>query len=709
MCRLRQSASMLVGFLALSCSRTVVPEAPGQSHAQTPAPAASRVRDNAKSVLWIRAESLLPAWGFYQNGKAYGDRPLLGKVAAWVPANVPHAVRWVVSVPRAGSYDVWVRRYGGYGSFDATIDGTRPGGARAAALGPHYVWADLGRAHLQAGPHSVAITVRHGMLDAILLSPDDGFDPNHRTLPSPVEPRTWVSAKELRLQPSSGAPAIRAWPVERYGIPTYGRPPQAPGVLQLWGAPGQYVAGALKLRVRNWKLPVALELDELDGPQKIASRDVDIRSVWFRKEPGQPSGGRGAGRPLPTLLVRDSCGSEPTKGHQGGFGGGAALACGSLLRDRYAWVTIHIPANTAPGEYRGNLSARYAGAGSGGGIDVPVVLRVLSIHLEPVAGYYGVYYPAQPSYPTQPNFVGLHRYRAELADMARHGLNAVTLYGAASTMVLAQRAGLTQAPCLMSWPGREARREVSDARHLGFSDLLFYGVDEPKTPEQVARCQHEAERRTSLGLHMMTAINSKSAAAALMGVVDHPVYNLYVFDKRNNPVVQQAIRRHERPVSYWVTGGSFPLAARAFGGLYNLAVGYDGTIPWAYGGGRTLAEEKDLRTNRLAYPDEFGDPIPMPTWEAYRDGIDDVRYLQALERAIDAADRRVRDPRPGCRGLRDSLAAAKQTLHDEFDSIGGPWFVYLSTLEPGALDQGRRRLADAIVRLRKSLAGRDCR
>jgi hypothetical protein len=50
-------------------------------------------------------------------------------------------------------------------------------------------------------------------------------------------------------------------------------------------------------------------------------------------------------------------------------------------------------------------------------------------------------------------------------------------------------------------------------------------------------------------------------------------------------------------------------------------------------------------------------------------------------------------------GLTAALEHARQVRHDCFESIGGRWFHYTGGLLPGDLDQIRRCLADAALKL----------
>jgi len=235
--------------------------------------------------------------------------------------------------------------------------------------------------------------------------------------------------------------------------------------------------------------------------------------------------------------------------------------------------------------------------------------------------------------------------------------------------------------------GEIALRVIRAARELGFDGLLYYGVDEPRTPEQVERCLTEAKRRRKQNLPMFTAINSRRAQEALGDAISNPVYNIMVFGGPDSPVVLRAREHGNQVVSYWTTQTGFPLFYRALAGLYNTRCGYQGTAPWAY------QDYPDARlytqpAHAVAYPDVAGRPIPTLRWEAMRDGIDDVRYLQALDRAIAAAQSRLAQPDPP-EALAEALERARQTRRECYESIGGQWFHYTGALQPGDLDQKR--------------------
>ena len=696
-------ASVLVTGLALGTWPAAGAQADAQAH------------DATHTTIWVTGSSLMPAWGFYPNGSTYGGTTSLGKYAAWTAAGGRHRLTWVADVPAKGTYHVWVRRYGGYGLAVVSVDEQPVTGGRGGPGGGRYVWRHLGTRVIGAGGHHVDVTAS-GMFDALLVTTRATFNPAKDALPKPVpEPvlrtlRTYRDDSSLHAQAGRRGFVVGTLP-HLYDEVLYDWVPSPDAIgdcVCLWGAPNQYINGTFAVRVlqadKRGPIWLAASLTELVGPNrvKLGPDHIDLRVVQVRRRKNWMFCSSPKPMLVPELLLRTDCNRVPPGGHQGGFGGGACQARVGAHQSRQFWLTVHLPAGTPPGVYRGQidlgvLRAKHRRA------RVRVELEALPVDLKPAEGYYSIYYPIQSIRPGRSNYVPPDCYVAALKDMVRHGLNSVTLYGGYRTLPMARQAGMTRAPCLMHWPDSTAPGQVAEAKKMGFDDLYYYGVDEPNTPAQITRCRKEAERRLKVGLHMMTAINSHAAQAATRDVIDRPVYNLYVFGGPNNAAAMYVRAKGYRPISYWTTATAYPLWFRAMTGLYNRACGYLGSAPWSY---QDLADERAYDPNKtvhkVAYPDDAGLPIPTLAWEAHRAGIDDVRYLEALERVIAAADKRL--AKPGAPpGLNHALAQARQVRKKHYESIRGRWFQYLCHLHPGDLDQSRRALADAVVALNRAI------
>ena len=82
----------------------------------------------------------MPAWGFYPNGQAYGDTKLLGRWTAWTVGATQSSLTWVAEFPADATWQVWVRRYGGYGTVAVELDERRVDGGQGQPGGGRYVW-----------------------------------------------------------------------------------------------------------------------------------------------------------------------------------------------------------------------------------------------------------------------------------------------------------------------------------------------------------------------------------------------------------------------------------------------------------------------------------------------------------------------------------------------------------------------------------------
>ena len=653
---------------------------------------------NAKEhqTTWVTADTLMPRWGFYPLRARYGGTRSLGKYAAWCAAGNKGQLTWIANIKQTAKYHVWVRKYAGYGNATVFFDEQPVAGGRGGGGGARYGWFHLGLKSIAKGQRHIDIKMATGMLDAILLTTNDKLHPANDKLPPKIKKPTLSALREYRQRVNR----IGFWAIEPYGGSLYDWRPKKQAkpirVLKIWGAANQYLNGSFAISNKNKASSWQLQLDHLSGPKgtRIKSTEIDLRVVHVRHRVSHLFEGHSK-MSVPEILLRnDQTTTLPPKGKQGGFGGGKCFTTIPPHQSRQIWITVHLRKGVPSGIYRGNLQMR--SLNDARQLSLAIQVEALPLELKRANGYYGIYYPSQSVKPKRSKYVSRARYLAELQDQVRHGLNTTTLYGGFTTLELAQKAGMHRAPCLMHWPSGAAPRQVAAARKMGFDDLYYYGVDEPTKKDQIERCRKEAERRLRLGVHMFTAINSAVAQRATRDFVDRPVYNIYVFGGPKNQHVQYVRKKGFQPVSYWVSATCFPLPYRALTGLYNRACGYLGSSPWSYQddpSAKVLYDPNRL-THKMSYPDENGMPIPTLAWEAHRAGIDDVRYLEALDGAIARANKAKPTP-----SVVKAIAAARAVRKQHYESIGGRYFQYLCSLKPGDLRKARRAFADATVEL----------
>jgi hypothetical protein len=669
-----------------------------------------------KTVIWTTGSALMPAWGFYPNASAYGGTKPFGGVSAWIVGTKgEHIITWVADFPTSGIYHTWTRQYGGYGRFKVSVDEKDAGGWTSNKGADRYVWQYHGKQMISEGKHHVDISVSLGMLDAVLFSLDANFDPEKDKLPPPVQEPALRALRQYRedsyLKAFAGEAGFVVGKVTPYTEVLYDWLPKQDEIidrLKLWGAPNQYISGSFCVRALEEANELKVILPELVGPgnTKLDGSKIDVRVVYVRKRMTDLFERTEIIKIIypvtlvPELLVYDDRTPLPPRGRQGGFGRGVCTTRIPLHESRQFWLTVHIPEGSPPGVYKGNLlfdvtdsAKRY--------VSLPVEIEILAVDLQGAEGYYSIFYPSQPDRTDVKHHVTAERYLAELKDQVRHGLNTTSLYGRFNSISFVKEAGMTKPPCIMMWPENQDFNWVDAAKKIGLGGLLFYGVDEPRTPENIEKCKREALRRQKSGLSMLTAIDRREAQLSTRDVIDYPVYNIYVFSGRDNEAVMYARKKGFNPVSYWMASTPFPLHYRALTGLYNKACGYVGSMPWSYQDfSDNSLYDPDKIIYKVTYPDEYGEPIPTLCWEAHRDGIDDVRYLEALDRAIAKAQERAGQPGAPAE-LAKAIQDAQEVRKKYFESIQGRWFEYLCGLQPGELENIRRAFADAIIVLNR--------
>lgn len=656
-------------------------------------------------TVWVTAASLMPAWGFYPSSARYdGTRPF-GPHAAWSIGSNPHTLTWFVVVPREGRYDVWVRHYAGTGAIRAAIDERAAiATGDVAAVVNRYEWSHLGFQQLSGGAHHIDLRVVNTTIDAVLLTSDPTFDPSSGPLPAPVTSPVIRAPRRYRSDAALTGAAIGGLVIGL--LPKYSETiddwlPDTGSLLSnlsVWGAAGEFKSARLAIRSLGTPRSIVLIGSDLVGSHgRIPASAIDIRVIAVRMRRINLYDTSHAGTPSPELLLK----REPIELRPADLDGGfSAAPCAARIpahEARQFWITVHIPANQSPGRYTGSLLIRGPNALTS---TLPFTLDVVPLVLPPVTGRYGVFYSAQPNDPKLPNYVPPDEYRYALQDQADHGANTATLYGSPSTLRIAKAVGLDHTPFLMRWPGVDSSLEREVAARIGFPDLLYYAVDEPRQPDEIQRCRAELLRRASGGIHSVTAVNDKHALEQIGPLLTVPVLSLQVFD---HDAVLFALARKvisTPPVSYWLANVSFSLYTRALTGIYSDAAGYQGTIPWAYQDLSSGDLGTDSEVSAFTYRGKSGRPLATLSWEAYRDGINDVRYLQALDRALQSAEAECAGPlRLTCAasGLSRRIATARSLRKRVCDIGRMRWFEYIASIEPGDLGRLRREIADATL------------
>lgn len=659
-------------------------------------------------VLWTDAGALGPSWGFYPINNEYGGRKPLGTWAAMARGG-GGTLTWVADFPADGVYHAWARQFRGRVSVSVNEE---PVGEPAGGGGGGYDWRRLGAVAVTAGRHHVDVSVSGGVFCSVLFSADSDFTPDDEALPALVEdpvtraPRKYRDDSALAAAAGEAGLAVAALPryLEHNNdiLPT---PGDILSELRLWGAAGQHVTGEFAIRALEPLENLSVTLAGLEGPggNAVPGAEIDLRVVHLREKRIDLFRSWRTTGVAADLVLRDDRGEAPLEGDQGGYGGGVARTAVPAGESRHFILTVHVPAGHPAGLYRGALKFR---AGDDLLKSLPVAVDVLPVALEPAEGWYAAYHRHRPEARADGSLCPVYLEQLRLA--ARYGMNATTLYGGIGTIDYAAAARLTRPPMLMNNPPRSGEAVaglLARAREAGLEGLLWYGVDEPSRPEQIERAREIAARAlaTDPPAPVIMAINNRGAMEALKDVVSHPVLVLYRFGY-GSAAIRESREHGFRPVSYWLTNRHYPLYCRVNAGLYNAAAGYYGTAPWAY-----RDENHPGSGYNMTVPDGRGRPVPSLRLYAYRDGVDDVRYLQALDRAISRLEEALAgagDEAEGTPGLRAVREQARETRRTYYESISGAWHFYVAGLDPERYDQARRAFAEAVLLIDGALAAR---
>jgi len=318
------------------------------------------------------------------------------------------------------------------------------------------------------------------------------------------------------------------------------------------------------------------------------------------------------------------------------------------------WLNIHVPANAAPGTYTGQLVFTADGESS----VMPLRLAVLPFDLPQSPLTYSIYYRAKLSDDGQPTITSERRseqqYRAEIADMRDHGVLHPTNYQSNANpdairkileirrdlglptdafYNLGQGTGSTTDPAQIAALRSKVKAWVSLCREFGYKDVYFYGVDEArddrlKGQRLTWKAVQDAGGKTFVACYMKTF----EAMGALL--------NCAILARRPNP--DEAKKWHSVGstifcYAYPQVGEEKPATYRRNFGLLLWQAGYDGAMDYAYQHGFDHVwndfDSRKYRDHNFTYPTVDG-IVGTLAWEGFREAVDDVRYVTALQDAI---------------------------------------------------------------------------
>ena len=311
------------------------------------------------------------------------------------------------------------------------------------------------------------------------------------------------------------------------------------------------------------------------------------------------------------------------------------------------WVTVHVPQEAEPGTYSGRISLSTSEAQ----MDLQLKLEVLPFEL--LRPYYtsSMYY-RNPSGPDV-----LVHYRKHMENLFAHGVTNPIFYPAGPKwdddfLRIRREVGMGEQPLITiqnpTDPSpAEIKQYIEWARSFGFTDVYFTGWDEAHT-ERLVQQRPLWQRAKKAGAKIFASGAQEAGSKETYGRADSYFRTvgkvLDIFNNGRPPSREQAALWHSVGHQVWSycnphVGWDDAEIYRRNYGLVLWRNNYDGIGIYAYQhhqGNPYNDFDTGMRDLNLAYPTING-VIDTVVWEGYREGIDDVRYVTTLMRAIEAA------------------------------------------------------------------------
>lgn len=379
--------------------------------------------------------------------------------------------------------------------------------------------------------------------------------------------------------------------------------------------------------------------------------------------------------------------------------------------NRQFWVTLKVPPDVEPGTYVGKIALKTPDAAIG---ELTLKLNVLPFELLPP------YYTSSMDYHGRLVVNGKGtisswsksriQFRRELQNMVAHGLSNCQHYSIRKEILgevlkIREEVGMdnqtlylkntipigrpTDPEALQSI--QENVRDILDfTKDYGTKVVYFYGMDERRGEELTSQRPAWKAVREAGGKIFVAGWGDN---IQMMG----DIQDMHV--RAGWPSKEEVAKWHALGHKIFCyanpqTGVENPVVYRRNYGLLLWKYEYDGASTNAYqhtfGATWNDFDHRTYRAHTIAYPTADG-VIDTIAWEGYREGVDDVRYVTTLEKAIEAAKKSQDPTRKNSAGAAEDFLRRLKTGTD---------------IETGDLDAIRQAIINRILDLKRFHAGR---
>lgn len=497
------------------------------------------------------------------------------------------------------------------------------------------------------------------------------------------------------------------------------------GELKLIATPGEYEPASFAVHALATVQGARVEVGDLKGPGTIPAAAWTVRAVEYMPQRFKMS-------------IRDGWAVMPEILRPQDHWGEMWVPAG---RNQQYWLTVQVPVGAAPGDYAGEVSiATVAGTSK-----LPVRLTVLPFALStPKNQNLGIYYYAGVNMASSAS--GAEKIEklvlADLKDMREHGLNFVVinlpgeaikwdadpvtfdLSHIAWMMKLTRQVGGFDGvfPVYMGGAWKADRQDKvqvvqnliktieAERKAQGWPEFIYYLVDEPFGGEKLdnAMAPYQAAKGVP-GVRTYCTVSGLAGEklAPWLDVRCHATsgstgyYWPEVYDKA----------MADRDDYWWYSNCTreFPAVMRFKAGFHHIKSQATGQTYWHFRnliGSGFCDFDGGPGDYVTSYPGVDG-PVATIQWECHREGIDDARYVWALEALIAKAAKsdRAEVKAAGAEAARVLAGLREQMVIDlrHYEQKYGTdlAFHYVSEWAPEKYDETRQTIVEQILKLRR--------
>lgn len=448
-----------------------------------------------------------------------------------------------------------------------------------------------------------------------------------------------------------------------------------PQSIKIKSTAGEYESASFVIQTGEQPLQtvkiVASNLISEDSKNTIPSNNIDIRLVktWFQSSDVMRRGDRDTPKQLvPELLLHDSelVKVDFDKQTNSIRTYPAIQDTNTLLPfnipahlNQQLWLTLLTPSEAKQGYYNGELTISASIKNNELYTKkLKISLRVLPFTLQDTPMLMGQFYLARlvKSKKTYFSARGKNKQQMveELKDMKNHGVNLITVDHAYNEkddtiknvtslrkqIKLIKGANLTDNPVVyVDWKVGGVHDKIQYQNKLstiqntfnaeGITNFWVYNRDEKKLAT-LKSTLHTFDAAHNIGSKNIVAVTKPKIAQHLKGYLDLAL----VQHKTTKATINDLKTAGVTPIAYGLphAGEEKPETTRYTYGYALVKKGFEGTLSYAYQAGECWDdwmnwEKSNYRPNVMAYP-TASDPIPTMQWEAWREAVDDLKYLE---------------------------------------------------------------------------------